>query len=141
MNLIGLLGQKQQGKGVTADFITKLLPNKTVRIIAFADGIKDSFCTLFGVTREFIEEWKENPNPPPGFLMTVRKSLQFIGDGFRGIKEKVWIDQAVEKIRKETWWRTIHVVEDVRYINEITNLNIELLVHAILSNAPLTSVV
>jgi hypothetical protein len=125
MNLIGLAAQKLNGKNVLGDIISKLIPNKKVKQIAFADEIKDSFCQLFDVTREFIEEWKENPEIPPGFSMTIRKALQFIGDGFKSVKSSVWIDQAFNRINSEHWWTIIHVITDARYLEEINKIKVE----------------
>ncbi len=78
---------------------------------AFAGAVKDIYCNAFNVDRAFIEEYKRNPEPPPGFQQTVRKSLQFIGDGFRQIQSNVWIDIALRN--------PDHVIiSDGRYINE-----------------------
>lgn len=121
LKLIGVAGQKQNGKDLLTTCIEEELKDcMSLRRVAFADGIKDSFCQLFGVTREWIEEWKEKPEIPPGWGMTVRKALQFIGDGFRGIKGDVWIEQAASKVRKEGWFRVLHVFTDIRYLNELS---------------------
>jgi hypothetical protein len=79
---------------------------------AFANAVKEVFETSFGVTREFTENWKRNPESPPGMLQSVRKSLQFIGDGFRQIKSDIWIEIALRDESKNK------IFSDGRYINE-----------------------
>lgn len=79
---------------------------------AFANAVKQVFESSFGVDRAFIEEWKRNNDPPPGFLKNIRKSLQFIGDGFRQIKDEIWIEIALRDESKQL------VISDSRYINE-----------------------
>jgi hypothetical protein len=119
IELLGIASQKQMGKDALAGLLKDEMKGYEVSKVAFADGIKDSFCQLFNVDRDFIEKWKENPNPPPGWDMTVRKALQFIGDGFRGIKPLVWVDQAARTVEKGKWWKKIHVFSDIRYMNEL----------------------
>jgi hypothetical protein len=118
LKLIGIAGQKQNGKDLLTDCLEKDLIDRVTRV-AFADGIKDTLCELFGVTRAWIEEWKEKPEPPPGWNMTVRKTLQFIGDGFRQIKGSIWVDQAARRVEAEQWYRILHVFTDIRYFNEL----------------------
>jgi hypothetical protein len=50
-------------------------------------------------------------DPPPGYLQTVRKALQFIGDGFRNIRADVWIELALRDPSPV-------IISDGRYINE-----------------------
>ena len=109
MKVACISGQKRNGKDEAAELFVQNGWEKH----AFADAIKDSFCELFGVTREFIEEWKENPEPPPGFLITIREALQFVGDGFRKIKAKVWVEHAFRRAGDKT------LFSDGRYINEL----------------------
>ena len=119
IELLGIASQKQHGKDSLCSIFKDAMKGYEVSKVAFADGIKESFCQLFDVDTKFIEEWKENPNPPPGWDMTVRKALQFIGDGFRGIKPLVWVDQAARTVEKGKWWKKIHVFSDIRYVNEL----------------------
>jgi hypothetical protein len=62
---------------------------------------------------DFIEEWKVVPAPPPGFKTPVRQALQFIGDGFRGIKDSIWIDSLLEGNVPPM------AISDIRYRNEL----------------------
>jgi len=124
--VIGVAGQAQMGKDTLADHLIERLnkkinegwpnvhpidPTPFWKRVAFADNVKKVYQDTFSRDRPFIEEWKVKPEPPPGFDMTVRKSLQFIGDGFRKIKSTIWLDL----VFKET---DPIIISDVRYINE-----------------------
>lgn len=108
--IIGIAGQCRQGKDVAADHLASRLG---LARGAFASSVKNAFCEYFGVDMEFVERWKVIPEPPPGFLMSVRKSLQFIGDGFRGIRDEVWIEALFRCHPKGV------IISDVRYRNEL----------------------
>ncbi len=108
--IIGVAGQFRQGKDKASDYLAERLDFSRD---AFAYGVKKVFCEYFGVDLDFVERWKVMDEPPPGFLMTVRRSLQFIGDGFRSIRDDVWVESLFR--------RTIDnvVISDVRYRNEL----------------------
>lgn len=130
MQVIGVAAQLANGKDVLCDYLVGKLnerlfvdgswnfsPQNQHEIKpwergAFANAVKEVYETSFGVDREFTEAWKRNPEPPPGMLMNVRKSLQFIGDGFRQIKGDIWIDIALRDTSKKL------IISDSRYINE-----------------------
>jgi hypothetical protein len=109
MKVIGLSSQMRMGKDTIADYLKKDFPDWERS--SLAKNVKQIFCDAFNVNVDFIEEWKSNPDPPPGFLKNVRQSLQFIGDGFRQIKSSVWMDLAFQDDKK--------IFSDVRYINEL----------------------
>lgn len=116
MKIIGCASQIENGKDVFCDYLVKSL-NKSANCCvwhrsAFANAVKDVFESSFGVGREFTEKWKRIDAAPPGMLQSVRKSLQFIGDGFRKIKDDIWIEIA---LRDES--RNL-VISDSRYIDE-----------------------
>lgn len=102
-------GQLAAGKDTAADHLHARLGPPWERA-ALADAVKDIYASAFGVTREFIEAWKRNPEPPPGMEMNVRKGLQFIGDGFRTIKSTCWMDIAFQRPNR--------IFSDGRYVNE-----------------------
>lgn len=116
MKAVGIAGQLGNGKDVLADYLVDRLNHAEGDVrwerSAFANAVKDVYCDTFARDRDFIEAWKRNPEPPPGFTKNVRQSLQFIGDGFRQIKDGIWIEIA---LRDET--RRV-VFSDSRYINE-----------------------
>jgi hypothetical protein len=108
--VIGVAGQLRQGKDVAADHLARALDLKRG---AFATGVKQVFCEYFGVDMAFVERWKVVDEPPPGFLVSVRKSLQFIGDGFRSIKDDVWVERLFSQHPDDM------AISDVRYRNEL----------------------
>jgi len=131
--VIGVAGQAQMGKDTLADHLVERL-NKKInkgwphvhpidpapfwKRTAFADNVKKVYQDTFDRDRPFIEEWKVKPEPPPGFDMTVRKSLQFIGDGFRKICPTIWLDLVFRETEPI-------IISDVRYVNEFLRVKKE----------------
>lgn len=118
---IGIAGQMRAGKDTVADYIFDVLSNDesfklSFARSAFAKNVKNIFCKTFDVDNAFVEKWKTIPEPPPGFDMTVREALQFIGDGFRKIKSNIWIDLMFRNNLESK------IISDVRYINEATSI-------------------
>lgn len=115
MKVITCSSQLGMGKDVLCDYLAKVLnqtdPDPWERS-AFANAVKDVFERSFGVDREFIEKWKRNPECPQGMLKSVRKSLQFVGDGFRTIKDDIWIEIALRDESRKL------IISDGRYIDE-----------------------
>lgn len=122
MKAICVSAQLCMGKDVTCDYlvnrlnaIIRLKENQAVGLwerSSFADSVKKIYELAFGVDRQFIEDWKRNPDPPDGMQKNVRQGLQFIGDGFRTIKSDIWIDIALRDKSKNI------CISDGRYINE-----------------------
>lgn len=73
----------------------------------------------FNADWEFVEKWKRISDPPPGFKKNVRDCLIFIGDGFRQMQPKIWIDLAFRDMRYH------QIISDVRYLNEVTRIHEE----------------
>jgi hypothetical protein len=117
MRYIGVAGQAQFGKDTLADRLHLKLSDKSWKRSALASAVKKVYCETFNVDLEFVEKWKTNPEPPPGFDMNVRQSLQFIGDGFRRIQPNIWLDLAFRE--KNT------IFSDVRYVNEFRRVKKE----------------
>lgn len=114
MHVIGVAGQLANGKDVLSDYLAEKLNSKHEiqwERSAFANAVKNIYMNAFGKDKEFIEEWKRKKEAPPGMLMPVRKGLQFIGDGFRKIKDEIWIDIALRDNKKL-------IISDSRYFNE-----------------------
>jgi hypothetical protein len=89
---------------------------KVFKRVAFADAVKNTFCNAFGVSREFLEEWKVKADPPPGFEKNIRQGLQFIGDGFRTIVPTIWLDIAFREQSNRM------IFSDTRYFNEFRKI-------------------
>lgn len=116
MKVIGIGGQLGSGKDTLADYLAgtlnkRFLTSALWRRVGFAHAVKKVFMDTFDVSWEFIEEWKRKDEAPPGFDKNVRKSLQFIGDGFRSIKANIWIETAFRDGLPK-------IISDVRYLNE-----------------------
>lgn len=111
--IIGVAGQFRQGKDKASDHIADRMG---LGRDAFAFGVKSVFCEYFGVDMDFVERWKVVDEAPPGFLLSVRRSLQLIGDGFRTIKDDVWIEALFRRSCDKV------VVSDVRYRNELATI-------------------
>jgi len=110
--IIAAFGQLANGKDTVCDYLFEKVTGKNNwKRAAFANAVKDTFCQSFQVTREFIEEWKRIPEPPPGFILPIRQALQNIGDGFRKIVPTIWIDIALRSTNDL-------IISDGRYINE-----------------------
>ena len=122
MKIIACVAQKQSGKDTLANYLLpklqEALPEHNWHRGAFANAVKDTFCDAFSVDRDFIEEWKERDDIPPGFDMPMRKSLQFIGDGFRKIRDRIWIEIAFRNEADKS-----PIISDGRYINEIKEVH------------------
>lgn len=113
MKIIGLFAQLAGGKDTVANYLAEKLSNDDFRWkrLGFADAVKRVFMQSFNVTWEWIEEWKRKDEVPPGFDLSVRKSLQHIGDGFRKIQADVWIRTALRNGDHA-------IISDGRYLNE-----------------------
>ena len=82
-------------------------------LASFAKPVKQIFCDAFGKNLDFVEEWKVKKEPPENFQKPTRQALQFIGDGFRQIKDDVWVDYAMRNNPSNACFT------DGRYINEL----------------------
>lgn len=116
MKVIGLAGQMRAGKDTIGDCLRDQLNAYESglhrwRRTAFAANVKKVIHDWFDVDYNFIEEWKVKDEPPPGFDMTIRKALQWVGDGFRQIRSGIWIDLIFRDEEPK-------IVSDVRYVNE-----------------------
>lgn len=111
IEVIGVAGQKQNGKDTLTDILTSMLGWERH---SFAYAVKKIYCDAFDKDFDFIERWKVISEPPVGMLKNVRESLQFIGDGFRDIQPDIWITTA---FREPEMYRR-KVMSDLRYVNE-----------------------
>jgi hypothetical protein len=116
---VALAGQLGSGKSALAEYLDRrlnFLTGESWVQNGFAIPVKQIFCEAFGVDNAFIERWKRIDEPPPGFDLPVRQCLILIGDGFRQMKSRVWIEHAFRN-------QTAHqVIFDCRYLNEATTV-------------------
>jgi len=62
--IIFINGKKRSGKDTTAEMLQQelLKQNKTVKVLAFADKLKDMVCEMFGISRVELDYLKNNTN-------------------------------------------------------------------------------
>ena len=115
MKIIGVGGQLSTAKDTLSNYLVDKLNENYGRFVwkrvGFADAVKKVFMDSFDVSLEFIEKWKRISQAPPGFDKNIRQSLQFIGDGFRQIRNNIWIEIALRDKKPK-------IISDVRYLNE-----------------------
>lgn len=130
---ITIAGKKQVGKDTTASLIKSRLEfstDKAVKIVHFADVLKDAVSIIFGIERERMENeegkqslteirWPrklESVNHECDNFMTVREVLQFVGtDLFRAqLDPDIWARSVFRRQYKED----VVIIADCRFPNE-----------------------
>lgn len=109
---LAFASQAGMGKDTCADYVFSKLKNNWKRA-SFAQAVKEVYCDYFEKDSKFIEDWKRIEECPPNMTMPVRKSLQFIGDGFRKINPDVWVNRCFKKYENENI-----ILSDIRYVSE-----------------------
>jgi len=120
--IICVAAQKRNGKGETADYLTRALNERCAargmgRELwcqrGFSDAIKETMVRFFGVSRAWLEEWKIKPEMPVGFKMTVREAMVLLANSFRQVRENVWIESLFREISQPT------IINDARFALEL----------------------
>lgn len=130
--IICFSGQQRNGKDESADHLANQLNewNRTDfggcewNRSSFAGDVKSTFCEMFNVNLDFIEKWKTNPEPPPGFIMNVRDSLIFIGDGFRQIQPQIWVERCFKKSKYPVILSDGRYFSELRKVRELDGINV-----------------
>lgn len=120
--IIALASQAQNGKDSASNYLCDRLNSITSEKwhrAAFAYNVKRIFCETFGVSFDFIEEWKVKNETPPGFNMPIRRCLTFIGDGFRDINQDIWVNLLLNENKKNI------IISDTRYLSELKRVREE----------------
>lgn len=102
MVILGLCGKMGAGKDTVAYYLTKTYTNTAFQW-SFAAKLKDMAKELFGVVKKDAKG---------------RKILQEIGTKMREIDENVWVDYVINKIKTMPCIGCLHVITDVRFVNE-----------------------
>ena len=114
--VIGFGGQARSGKNEAADHLCEKLNEQGMlggwKRASLGLNVKKIFAQHFGVSLEFIEEWKVKSEPPEGFNGPIRDGLIKIGDGWRDTKSDIWINKLFEDNADNL------IISDIRYINE-----------------------
>jgi hypothetical protein len=125
---------------IYSDYLKELFKKQKIEILEYSDshyrniiqkalhkkppfaekdrGFKDAVIWE-SVKQAFIEEWKVKKEVPEDFDIPVRQGLQMIGDGFRKIREKIWINKTFAKKGIPL------IISDVRYPNEFKRIKQE----------------
>jgi len=125
--IILINGQKRSGKDFSASILyDKLSVNNTLTKMAFADPMKNIISTIFGITLEQLDEFKNKPDKfkvkiegyPEYEGVTFRQTLTRFGtDGmYPEFGEDVWADLFISKVKEIE--SDVIIVPDFRYISE-----------------------
>lgn len=131
--LIGFSGGIAAGKDTSYERLAWLYRGQyQVSQVRYADKLKESAAAIFGVTQDFVEGEKRNPDTKvhlytesedgaqPGIILTFREFLQRFGtEGHRDVfGESFWIDAALPLDEPVSHEGRIVCVTDVRFFNE-----------------------
>lgn len=113
---ICIFGQMHNGKTTYANMLQQELhkvADEYFYLAAWAARIKTLVTIKYGVTLDFIAEWKSKNQIPPGFNVTMREVLQKEGEHSRECKTNVWIDNLIRE------YANINIIiDDGRHLNE-----------------------
>ena len=109
--MIGICAQSRMGKDTVADIIVTQL--KIFQKKSFAEELKLLVSNYFGISLSDIEEYKPQSIHHPNLNMSVRSTLQLIGETFRQVNSNVWVNAAMKNKTKNV------IFTDVRHANEI----------------------
>lgn len=116
--LIGLAGPMGAGKSSIAAHLH--LEHGWHPPVAFADPLKDGICSMFGITREQLEQIKR----AEGDLVSgvpMRRALQTLGTEWgRSLSGDIWVEAMRKRINRLMLWQELPgiVIDDVRFENE-----------------------
>lgn len=125
--IIAFAGRKQSGKTTCSEFIQSIVPDSfgSVKIYNFADPLKHDICiNILGLTHDqcYGDDAAKNMITDIKWdnkFLTAREVMQFVGtDIFRKMKENVWTQATLEKIKKEK--PQLAIIADCRFPNEVT---------------------
>lgn len=130
---IAITGQKRSGKDTSADYLAGVFEYQR---LAFADPIKDILCHTLGISRETLDDFKNNPETHKvegiesygvcidnsledsvEFSIDMRQILTNFGDAMKKqFGEDIWANKLV---KDALFWDVDKlVVPDLRYLNE-----------------------
>lgn len=125
--IISFAGRKQSGKTTCSQFVQQLFNNHFIgenKIYNFADPLKENICIdILGLSydqcygsdnkkNELVDCYWENRQ------LTAREVMQIVGtDIFRNMKQNVWSDATIRKIKKEN--PSTAIIADCRFPNEV----------------------
>lgn len=129
--ILAFSGRKQSGKSTSAEFVESLLSGRrnaiSYKTYSFADPLKKDICiNILGLTYEQCYGSDEDKNTPTdleweGKKLTAREAMEIIGtDIFRKLKNNVWVDATINKIKQESL--DLAIIPDCRFPNEVDTI-------------------
>lgn len=118
--IIGISGKKGSGKNTVADIIKYKIKKKHIRLVSFAEPIKEILSLLLNVPLETLEDrnFKKTRLSAEFDNKTPRELMKIIGTFMRTtVNEDFWINQIMKQIYDNS--DTLYVITDVRYKNEM----------------------
>jgi hypothetical protein len=127
--IIAFSGRKQSGKSTSAEYIQSIIscgsyPSITCKIYNFADALKQDICmNILGLTYDQCYGTDDDKNTLTNLtwdnkLLTAREAMEIIGTSiFRKLKDNVWVDAALNKIKRDNI--DLAIIPDCRFPNEV----------------------
>lgn len=113
--MLGLCAQSRMGKDTVAEIIGEKIPG--YRNFAFGNELKKMISTYFQIPLIEIEEYKTRSNVHPNIKLTMRHTLQLLGETMREISPDVWVINALKNVDTH-----MCIFTDVRYENEMQSI-------------------
>lgn len=131
MKIIGISGRKQSGKSTSgeylAQFFSTIYPEKSVKLYAFADRLKQDICiNILGLSYDQCYGTDDQKNTETdifwqGKRLTAREVMETVGtDIFRNLKVDVWTSSTLSLIVKDN--PELAIVTDVRFPDEVGSI-------------------
>jgi hypothetical protein len=133
--IIAFAGRKQSGKSTSAEMVvdffnSALGSSEGIKIYNFADTLKQDICmNIFGLSHTQCYGNDEEKNQITDLewnnkKLTSREAMQLIGtDLFRKIKNDVWTEATMTKIKKDN--AKLAIIADCRFPNEVESIQKE----------------
>jgi hypothetical protein len=129
--IIAFAGRKQSGKSTGSQYIQSVIgsrnPDLIYREYSFADPLKQDICiNILGLSYDQCYGSDDDKNTSTdlewdGEILSARKSMEIIGtDIFRKLKNNVWVDATINKIKREN--PDLAIIPDCRFPNEVESL-------------------
>lgn len=113
--MIGLCAQSRMGKDTVAEIILEIEPEYCTT--AFGIELKKLISNYFDIPLNEIEEYKTRSDVHPNISVTMRQTLQLIGQTMRQVSPDVWVKNALQNLSS-----TKCIFTDVRYENEMQSI-------------------
>lgn len=129
--ILAFSGRKQSGKSSGAQYVESIINNHALpisyRTYSFADPLKQDICmNILGLTYEQCYGTDDEKNTLTelnweGRKLTAREAMEIIGtDIFRRLKNNVWVDATINKIKKDNL--KLAIIPDCRFPNEVDTI-------------------